>query len=329
MPRRAPSEVAEPRKEPVDPDIEAMLGELNGRPQRKLTLAEAREAYAQQYLSMSAEPAGQVVEERIEVPGAHPETRLTLYCAEKLAAPAPLILYLHGGGWVLGDAAAYSRQSARIAEQCGAIVAFLDYRRSPEHRFPAALDDTMLALPWLAANAPALGADPSRLALMGDSAGGNLAIAAMRLTRAEVPLRCASLLYPVTDLRPYLGFAPQSLSDAEFASGYYLELAEMGYFGRSYLGDRQNLADDARVSPLSATDLAGLPPVSLYAAGHDVLRDQGEAFAKALTAAGNAVRYRRFDRLIHNFMQMAGISKAADAAFAEICRDMREALSHD
>lgn len=312
---------------PVDADIQAMLDRLNGEPKRKVTLAEARDLYRDQYLDMSAAPSGTVSEERVSMSGAHAETALVLYRPAELATPARLILYLHGGGWVLGDAKAYAKQSARIAEQCGAIVAFLDYRRSPEHRFPAALHDTQHALRWLAANATMLGADPRRLALAGDSAGGNLAIAAMRLTHDEVALRAVLLLYPVTDLRPYLGLAAQSASDAQFATGHYLELAEMSYFGRSYLGEHTELGKDARVSPLLADDLGGLPPVSIYAADNDVLRDQGAAFAEALAAAGNPVRYRRFDSLIHNFMQMAGISSAANEAFAEVCRDMREALA--
>ena len=311
---------------PVDPDIQAMLDRLNAGPKERLTLHQARALYVRQYLEMSLPPGGDVAEQRISIPGAHPDTALTLYRPAGLHPGAPVILYLHGGGFVLGDAEAYSRQSARIALETGAVVAFLDYRRSPEHRFPAALEDTVLAVRWIAGNAASFGTDPARFAIAGDSAGGNLAIAAMLHHRGDGLLRCVGLLYPVTDLRPYLGLAPLSASDEAFAAGFYLELAEMGYFGRSYLSDPQ-MAADPRISPLAADDLGGLPPVLIHAAEFDVLRDQGEAFAHRLQAAGNTVRYIRHDGLIHNFMQMAGISRRADQAFRQVCRALREALA--
>ncbi|SFT55053.1 alpha/beta hydrolase [Mesorhizobium sp. YR577] len=315
---------------PVDPEIQSMLDALTAArtdPPARVTLEESRGIYRQQYVEMSRGPDGQVAEEILPLPGAATDVTLTLYRPASASGPLPLILYLHGGGFVLGDAKAYAKQSARIAENCNAIVAFLDYRRAPEHPFPAALDDTLLAARWLTENAAAIGADAGRFALMGDSAGGNLAIAAMFQFRAEKHFKTVTLLYPVTDFRPYAGLADHSRSDQKYATGYYLERPAMEYFGRSYLGTETALAADPRVSPLAAVDVSGLPPVAIYGGEYDLLRDQGRDFADRLKAADNIVSYRCFDGLIHNFMQQAGISKASDEAFRIVCQETKTALA--
>ncbi len=312
---------------PIDLEIQSMLDALHEQrtnPPARVTLGESRSIYRQQYLEMSRGPQGQVEEETLSLPGA--DATLTLYRPGGNSGSQPLILYLHGGGFVLGDAQAYARQSARIAENCSAIVAFLDYRRAPEHPFPAALDDTLLAVRWLMENAAAIGADADRFALMGDSAGGNLAIAAMLHFRSGKHFKAVTLLYPVTDFRPYAGLADHSGSDREYATGYYLERPAMEYFGRSYLGTDTALAKDPRVSPLAATDVSGLPPVAIYGGEYDLLRDQGRDFAEKLKASGNVVSYRCFDGLIHNFMQQTGISKASDEAFRIVCQEIKAAL---
>lgn len=261
----------------------------------------------------------------MRIPGSQRGVSLQIYTPPRAAALAPGILYLHGGGFVLGDSEAYAKQSARIAIECGAVVAFFNYRLAPEHPFPAALDDTLMAADWLLANAASLGINRDRLALMGDSAGANLALATMLHWQPEQRFRAACLLYPLVDARPYVGLAPMSDSDRAFAKGFYLEFAETQYFAGAYLQDPM-AAKDPRVSPVLAADLSGLPPILFYAAEYDVLRDQGRAFAEQARAAGNDVRYRCFDGLIHNFMQHSGISKASDAAFLEVCRAVRDAL---
>jgi len=313
----------------IDPEIRAMLDALAAprtTSQEKPTLAEARSAYRRQYLEMSRAPEGDVEESTLRLQHGHAETLLQLCKPAGLNEPLPVILYLHGGGFVLGDSAAYSHQSARIALECNAAVAFLDYRLSPEHPFPAALEDTLGAARWIAENAETLGVDASRFGLMGDSAGGNLAIAAMLHFRAERYFRCAGLLYPVVDMRPYLGQAPLSASDEAFAAGYYLERRAMEFFAAAYLPDGTT-ASDPRASPVLATDLGGLPPILIFGAENDLLRDQGRLFAEQLKAAGNDVDYRCFDGVIHNFMQHSGISRRSDAAFLEVCGIFGRALA--
>lgn len=310
----------------IDPDIRAMLDRLAAAPQQEVTLESARRDYRQQYVEMSRAPEGDVVEQAVAIPGAHPETALRLYRPTGLAGQVPVILYLHGGGFVLGDAEAYSRQSARIALECNALVAFLDYRLAPEHPFPAALEDTLLAADWITANASSIGADPSGFVLMGDSAGANLSMAVLLNDRPARRFVCACLLYPLVDARPYLGLAPRSQSDQLFATGHYLEFAETEYFAGVYLSDKAQ-AMDPRVSPVLAPDLGGMPPIQLYGAEYDILRDQGRDFAGQLRAAGNDVSYRCFEGLIHNFMQHSGISRRSDDAFLEVCAAVRRALS--
>ncbi|MGK6311452.1 alpha/beta hydrolase fold domain-containing protein [Neorhizobium sp. DT-125] len=311
----------------MDPQIEAMLQNLAAEKRnlpKKITLEQSREIYRRQYLSMSRRPEEAVAEEVVSLTG-DAEVRLTLYRPPSLPARAAIVLYLHGGGFVLGDSSAYASQSARIALHCNATVAFLDYRLAPEHPFPAAYEDTLSAVRWLKDNIDRLNLDPERFAVMGDSAGGNLAIAAMRHHRGKDVFCHGVLLYPVADLRPYAGMAAFSASDEAFAAGYYLERLAMEYFARSYL-PQPALALDPRVSPILADDLTGLPPITIYGGEIDLLRDQGRQFAEHLIAAGVSARYFLLDGLIHNFMQHSGISVKSDEAFLRVCADLRAAL---
>lgn len=309
----------------LDADIKTMLDGLAAAAAAAAaepTLEQGRADYRRQYSEMSKEPPPGTVETSLAIPGAHPEATMRIYKPAGLPHGAPLILYLHGGGFVLGDSDAYAKQSARIAAECGAVVAFLNYRLAPEHPFPAAVEDTFHAVDWLARNAAEIGADGSRMVLMGDSAGANLSLVTVMHHRPERRVRGACLLYPLVDARPYGGLAPLSASDEAFARGYYLELPETEYFMQAYLGDPSRTVDP-RISPAVETDLSGLPPLLFYTAEHDILRDQARDFAERLRAAGNEVSYRCVDGMIHNFMQMTGISAAADAAFLDICRSVK------
>lgn len=309
----------------LDPDIRIMLDRLaleQAAQQDDVTVDRSRRSYRDQYREMSRLPERPVTEEIVTLEAGRGGVSLHLYKPADAAGPLPVILYLHGGGFVLGDAETYALQSARIALECGALVVFVEYRLSPEHPFPAAVEDALAAVDWVLAEATDHGGDPACFALMGDSAGASLSIALMRHYRQQRLFRAVCLLYPLVDARPYLGLASPSRSDRQFATGYYLEFAETEYFAKAYLPDPE-MATDVRVSPVLATDLDSLPPILFYAAENDVLRDQGLAFAKQLEAAGNDIRYRCFEGLIHNFMQHAGISKGSDAAFLEVCAAIR------
>jgi acetyl esterase len=203
----------------------------------------------------------------------------------------------------------------------GAQVLSVAYRLAPEHPFPAAVDDAWAALCWAAANAASLGADPARLAVGGDSAGANLsAVVAQRAAReGGPPLAAQVLLYPPVDRR-----APYPSLEL-FADGFFLTRAEIDWFDRLYATEEQR--GDPRRSPLRAADLGGLAPALVVTAGFDPLRDEGEAYAAAMAAAGTQVRLRRHASLIHGFLNMIDLSRAARAATVEVGDELRIMLA--
>jgi acetyl esterase len=245
----------------------------------------------------------------------------------------PLIVFFHGGGWCVGGLETHDGPCRFLATHSGADVLSVDYRLAPEHPFPAAVDDALAAFRWAAGAAEELGADPARIAVAGDSAGGNLAAAVSLLSRDLDGPRPAlqALLYPVTDV----GRAHRSRD--VFAEGFLLTRADMDWFERHYLGPRQPAgdggrgavphADDPRVAVLRAEDLAGLPPAYVATAGFDPLRDEAEEYAKRMRAAGNRVALRRHPGLIHGFANMTAISRTARDAMHELCGAIRIALA--
>jgi acetyl esterase/lipase len=226
-----------------------------------------------------------------------------------------LVVYYHGGGWVVGDLDTHDGACRFLARHADASVLAVDYRLAPEHRFPAAVDDALAAFRWAAAEADALGVDPARIAVAGDSAGGNLAAVTARLaTRDGGPRPALQLLvYPVTDL------SSKHASYPTFADGFFLTAAEMDWYRDHYLPDADT-ARDPRASPLLAEDLAGLPSAIVLTAGFDVLRDEGEAYARRLEAAGVPVQLRRHAGLIHGFANATSTSRGARAAMADAAR---------
>jgi acetyl esterase len=209
-----------------------------------------------------------------------------------------VLLWLHGGGWVIGDLDTADSTCRALANRAGAVVVSVDYRLAPEHPAPAALEDCLAALTWTVENAELLGVDVSKVAVGGDSAGGNLAALVCQRVRDEFgpDIDFQLLVYPVTDLT--LGHP----SIDENAEGYFLTKASMEWFVDCYLGDRER--KDASVSPLFA-DLSGLPPALVITAEYDPLRDEGEAYATRLQEAGVPTEHRRYDGQIHGFLGMA------------------------
>jgi acetyl esterase len=236
-------------------------------------------------------------------------------------APRALVVYYHGGGWVVGDLDTHDATCRHLAHDTTAAVLALDYRLAPEHRFPAAVDDAVAAFAWAVREAPALGADPACVGVAGDSAGGNLAaVVAQVTTRAGGARPVAQLLiYPVTDL------STKHPSYRLFSAGFFLTEADMDWYRGSYLPD-ESAARDPRASPLLAADLSGLPPAIVLTAGFDVLRDEGEAYARRLRDAGVPVELRRNAGQIHGFANASSVSPTARAAMDEGARLFRAAL---
>jgi acetyl esterase len=237
------------------------------------------------------------------------------------ATPLPGYVYFHGGGWVIGDLETHDVVCRQITAESGVSVVSVDYRLAPEHKFPASVDDAWAATRWVAAHAGALGINAARLAVGGDSAGGNLAAVVALLARdAGAPaIALQVLIYPVTDL------AAETRSYADLSEGYMLTRDSMRWFRAQYLRGEADAAD-WRVSPLRAPSLAGLPPALIVTAGYDPLRDEGEAYALKLREAGVPVDAVCFGGMIHGFVPMGRLIDTAYRAVSLIAGSLRQAL---
>jgi acetyl esterase len=230
-----------------------------------------------------------------------------------------LVVYVHGGGWVLGGGDAYDRVTQRLADDTRAVVVAVDHRLAPEHPFPAPYDDVLAAVAWVVEHADRWHADPARLGLAGDSAGANLvAGAALARRDAGAPAAVTLLAYPPPD------FEGRYPSVREHGEGYFLTAADVVACSKLYLAGTSPRGDP-RLSPLRAR-LAGLGPMIVATAGFDPLRDAGHAFADALAAAGVDVRRREHPSLVHGFLGFTGVSCACDAAVAALHREVADAL---
>jgi acetyl esterase len=274
-----------------------------------LTPAEARKAYLDRRFLTQPPPPQVAAVQSLQAPGRHGPIPLRLYrpVAETAALALPALVYFHGGGWVMGDLDTHDTLCRQLANGAGCIVVAVDYRLGPEHRFPAAVDDSLAATRWVRDNAAALGIDPDRIAVGGDSAGGNLAaVAAIAARDAGTPLAFQLLIYPATDMRQTTDTYDTN------GCGYMLTSETMAYFRSHYIDPDQY--DDWRASPLLHADLTMLPPAFIVTAGFDPLRDDGLLYAERLTAAGNRAAYVRFERQIHGFILMGRVLDEADSA---------------
>lgn len=280
----------------------------------------AREMYRQIFAAGDLPPADVEVEDRTiyVLDGGVP---LRIYWPRGGAQARGVVLYCHGGGFVLGDLDIYDSTCRTICRDSDSIVVSVGYRLAPEHRFPAAVDDCHAALRWLAANAAQIGGDPRRLAVCGDSAGANLAAVLALLARADgIALRYQVLIYPVTSAAT--GDLP---SHTEFGEGYVLSRKAMLAFSRHYFGD-EGRAPDWRGAPLLAEDLSGLAPALVMVGAYDVLHDDGVAYANAMTEAGNQVTLVEYSGLSHGFINMAAFLTAGRLALAQVASALRQAL---
>jgi acetyl esterase len=255
-----------------------------------------------------------------EIPGPAGSIPVRIYRAS-LETNQPAIVYFHGGGFVIGDLESHDGTCRRLAYNIGCTVVSVDYRLAPEHVYPAAVDDSYAATKWVADNAASLKIDPARLAVAGDSAGGNLAAVVAILARDKGgPKLCHQLLtYPVTDM----GFRSESY--VTNGQGYFLTKDMMGWFGRQYVPAGHDI-EDPILSPLYAKDLSNLPPATVITAEYDPLRDEGEAYGERLKDAGVPTEIIRYDGVFHGFFSMNGAIDQADEAHAFAAGELRKAF---
>ena len=313
----------------LHPQTRALLDliEKSGMPAiHTLTPVEARKMYRERrFFSQPAAPDVASVQD-LQASGPHGVIPLRLYKPLAASAPQalPVLVYYHGGGWVIGDLDTHDTLCRELANGSGCAVVAVDYRMGPEHPFPAAVDDCWAATCWVQANAAALGLDAAHLGVGGDSAGGNLAAVVSLLARdkyqeTDLSIQFQLLIYPGIDQRA--GHA----SHVTNGQGYALTSDTIRYFQNHYLADKAQFLD-WRASPILATSLAGLPPALLLTAGFDPLRDEGLEYADALSAAGTKCRYVCFDRQIHGFITMGRVIDEANLAVALCAAEVKRAL---
>ena len=291
-------------------------------PIESLPPARAREETVRRALAVSGPPPALPRVEELLIPGAGGPIPARLFAPAAEPGGTGLLVYFHGGGWVIGNLDTCDGVCRFLARESGAAVLAVDYRLAPEHPFPAAVEDAVTAFGFAAERADYLGADPARIAVGGDSAGGNLATVAAQAARgADGPRPAFQLLiYPVCDLsvkRPSYGL---------FQEGFLLTEDEMDWFRDHYLPDDE-ARHDPRASPLLADDLSGLPPAYVATAGFDPLRDEGEEYARAMAAAGVPVALRRHEGLLHSYANMTAVGRGAREAMLEAAAALRMGLA--
>jgi acetyl esterase len=314
---------------PVDQPTAAFLELLRssgGKPLHELPLADARAAMLMgSQLGAPPEDVGSVEDRRIDVPGG--SIALRIYTPKGSPGPHAGILQYHGGGFVLGNLDSHDSIARFYCARAGAVVVSVDYRLAPEHRFPTQVEDSFAALQWVAAHAQELGVDPARIAVAGDSAGANLATVMCQLARSRggPPIAAQALLYPVVDFRSHDLYA----SHAEFGDGsYFLSIKDMDWFRDSYFADVPSQVSDPTASPMTASDLSGLPAALVTTAGCDPLRDEGRAYAERLAAAGVPTDYRNFEDTIHACASFAAAIPAGRDMLAYAADWLRRSTAH-
>jgi len=288
----------------------------------ELAPPQGREMY--RMIANTLEPQGISIgkTENMSIPGPAAPIQIRIYTPVAGGGTAlPVLVYFHGGGFVIGDLETHDPLCRTLANETGAKVVAVDYRLAPEHKFPAAPDDSYAAVKWVETNAASLGVDPNRIAVGGDSAGGNLAAVVCQMAKQKggPHIVFQLLIYPVTQMRADTG------SMKSFAEGYFLEKRTMDWFFDQYTTPGID-PNDPRVSPLAAADLSGLPRAYVVTAGFDPLRDEGKAYADKLNRAGVAAVYVDYPSMIHGFFGMSGVLPQARQAITDASAALRKAF---
>jgi acetyl esterase len=306
---------------PLDPQVDAFLQQVaaeGGPPLTALTPDEARLGpYRTLALGGEADPIGPVREHAVAVDGATITVRTY---TPPTPGPHPIVVFFHGGGWVICDLDTHDTLCRMLCAGADAVVASVGYRLAPEHRFPTAPHDAFAGLQWVVTHARELGGDPARVALCGDSAGGNLSavVSQMARDRGGPALAFTALIYPATDM------TADDDAMRTNATGYFLETADMEWFMGHYLDETQRA--DPLASPARATSHAGLPPCFITTCEYDPLRDQGERYGALLAAAGVPVEVKRYDGMVHAVAVLGGVIDGGRRMVDDVADRLRLAL---
>jgi acetyl esterase len=307
---------------PLDPNAQQLLDQIvaSGMPPiESMSPADARVATAAMLAAVADLPELASVEDRL-IPGPAGQIPIRVYAPES-RVPQPILVYFHGGGFVIGDLDSHDPFCRLLAARIPAIVVAVDYRLAPEHPFPAAAEDAYAATRWVAECAREIGGDPGRIAVAGDSAGGNLSAVVSLLVRDRGGPQLAHqmLIYPVTD------FSFETRSHIDNAEGYLLTRTLMQWFlGHYFSGPTPRT--DPRFAVLRVPDLRGLPPATVLTAEFDPLRDEGESYAARLRAAGVPVTVTRWDGMIHGFLPQPALFPQAAEAIDAVADTLRSAF---
>lgn len=308
----------------LDPRAQFLAAQARTRPSlHTMTVAAARKAASDGFAMLDRPASQNVAIENLQIPGPEEGQKIPArtYRPIRPERPPPVLVYYHQGGGVIGDLETCHSFCALMAQVAGCLVLSVDYRLAPEHKFPAAVDDAIMAYRWARDNARALGANSERIAVGGDSAGGMLAAVVcqeMRRVQERMPV-LQLLIYPAVNWTATTG------SMEAYRDAYPLNAPVMQWFAGHYLQNEAQAAD-VRVSPALEPDLSDLPPALVFTAGHDPLVDQARDYASALKTQGVPAMYRCFDSLPHGFTAFSGALPAAAQANDEIARELRRTL---
>ena len=308
----------------LDPSTEALLkgiAEQNGPALHEMPVDTCREVFLQLVQNLQGDVLDIHKTEDRQIDGPNGPITLRISTPRDTGADKlPVLVQFHGGGWVIGDLDTHDNMCRYFANESDVIVVAVDYRLAPENRFPAGIEDCIAATEWVHANADSIGADNSKLAVTGDSAGGNMAAIVAQQMKGKVAFQL--LIYPATD------FSDTAYESREkFGGGdYFLSSEDMAWFGGHLFGDTDPTGNPM-ASPIVASDLSGLAPALTVTAGFDPLRDEGKAYADALSAAGVASEYKCYDGTIHGFVSFPGALEAGKEGLAFMASRLKAALA--